>query len=183
MCVGSDGFTLGGDRFTKVNGRFDTLAARASPFVTVGSISQTTTERHYSKRIKGTRAKSLKNDRSELGVEPTGDRIACRPPVLKTGTITARASVQRLDGKNDARVPHPCRVLCGKGGSRYCPSRIGMTINGSLSFRIICQPDAVAVCLPPFRKRTRKDGAPGKIYPDSSTVLYTYDPAGRFTQA
>jgi len=23
-----------------------------------------------------------------MGVEPTGDRIACRPPVLKTGTIT-----------------------------------------------------------------------------------------------
>jgi hypothetical protein len=23
-----------------------------------------------------------------VGVEPTGDRIACRPPVLKTGTIT-----------------------------------------------------------------------------------------------
>ena len=23
-----------------------------------------------------------------MGVEPTGDRIACHPPVLKTGTIT-----------------------------------------------------------------------------------------------
>ena len=26
--------------------------------------------------------------RKRVGVEPTGDRIACRPPVLKTGTIT-----------------------------------------------------------------------------------------------
>ena len=23
-----------------------------------------------------------------MGVEPTGDRVTCRPPVLKTGTIT-----------------------------------------------------------------------------------------------
>ena len=26
--------------------------------------------------------------RKRVGVEPTGDRIACHPPVLKTGTIT-----------------------------------------------------------------------------------------------
>ncbi len=28
------------------------------------------------------------NWRKRVGVEPTGDRIACHPPVLKTGTIT-----------------------------------------------------------------------------------------------
>ncbi len=26
--------------------------------------------------------------RKRVGVEPTGDRKTCRPPVLKTGTIT-----------------------------------------------------------------------------------------------
>jgi len=26
--------------------------------------------------------------RKRVGVEPTGDRVTCRPPVLKTGTIT-----------------------------------------------------------------------------------------------
>jgi sugar phosphate permease len=37
----------------------------------------------------GWRRKLLKRKwRKRVGVEPTGDRIACRPPVLKTGTIT-----------------------------------------------------------------------------------------------
>ena len=32
--------------------------------------------------------KLLKKWRKRVGVEPTDDRIACHPPVLKTGTIT-----------------------------------------------------------------------------------------------
>jgi hypothetical protein len=52
--------------------------------------------------------------RKRVGVEPTGDGIARRPPVLKTGTITGpHALPYRLDEKNDSRVPHPCRAFCG----------------------------------------------------------------------
>jgi hypothetical protein len=46
-----------------------------------------------SSTFNGTKVQILSNDagfrwRKRVGVEPTGDRIACRPPVLKTGTIT-----------------------------------------------------------------------------------------------
>jgi hypothetical protein len=34
-----------------------------------------------------------------VGVEPTGDRIACRPPVLKTGTITGPHALPQRDDK------------------------------------------------------------------------------------
>jgi hypothetical protein len=36
-----------------------------------------------------------------VGVEPTGDRIICRPPVLKTGTITGPHALPQ-DNKNNA---------------------------------------------------------------------------------
>jgi len=34
-----------------------------------------------------------------MGVEPIGDRIACHPPVLKTGTITGPHALPRADIK------------------------------------------------------------------------------------
>ncbi len=33
--------------------------------------------------------------RKRVGVEPTGDRITCRPPVLKTGAITGSLALPR----------------------------------------------------------------------------------------
>jgi len=32
-----------------------------------------------------------------MGVEPIGDRIACHPPVLKTGTITGPHALPQCD--------------------------------------------------------------------------------------
>jgi hypothetical protein len=42
--------------------------------------------------------------RKRVGVEPTGDRIACRPPVLKTGTITGPHALPHA--KNNAMDVH-----------------------------------------------------------------------------
>jgi hypothetical protein len=53
------------------------------------------------------------NWRKRVGVEPTGDRIACHPPVLKTGTITgphALPSTPRLRKYHDAGVWLGCRL-------------------------------------------------------------------------
>jgi hypothetical protein len=38
----------------------------------------------------------LEKWRKRVGVEPTGDRIACRPPVLKTGTITGPHALPKM---------------------------------------------------------------------------------------
>ena len=61
-----------------------------------------------------------------MGVEPIGDRIACHPPVLKTGTITGPQSLplqanatdfrsllsDGINSKSEQRVPlHPWQIL------------------------------------------------------------------------
>ena len=54
------------------------------------------------------------NWRKRVGVEPTDDRIACHPPVLKTGTITGPHALPlglAMDGF--ARVPdRQIRIFC-----------------------------------------------------------------------
>src|SRR6202140_932064 len=47
-------------------------------------------------------ARTAKRWRKRVGVEPTGDGIARRPPVLKTGTITGPHALPRRDEKNSA---------------------------------------------------------------------------------
>ena len=53
-----------------------------------------------------------------MGVEPTGDRSACHPPVLKTGTITGPHALPR-GGDGERRRPgpdqHVHRRLLGDG--------------------------------------------------------------------
>ena len=49
--------------------------------------------------------------RKRVGVEPTGDGIARRPPVLKTGTITGPHALPFVFGKmTRARPPAPHSV-------------------------------------------------------------------------
>jgi hypothetical protein len=52
--------------------------------------------------------------RKRVGVEPTGDRIACRPPVLKTGTITGPHALPHVNNNaTDARERHSFAALRG----------------------------------------------------------------------
>ena len=76
--------------------------------------------------------------------------------------------------RSKRRLPHPCRVLCGKGGTLYCQSRVAMSINGSLALRMIRQPDAakvspLAAC--PLPQEARKDGHPAYIKADRSKLV------------
>src|ERR1700687_3238602 len=47
--------------------------------------------------------------RKRVGVEPTGDRIACRPPVLKTGTITGPHALPHFRISNIQTTNDFCR--------------------------------------------------------------------------
>ncbi len=54
-----------------------------------------------------------------MGVEPTGDRIACRPPVLKTGTITGPHALplETRIGHGSARILRIKPNLTSREGS------------------------------------------------------------------
>src|SRR5450631_3612425 len=100
--------------------------------------------------------------RKRVGVEPTGNRIACHPPVLKTGTITGPHALP-LGQKKNARArredwPTPAS-LCQRYHERGCTilaffARVG-TSNRFSEFRGHGPVEAGA----PHLSKTAKDGA------------------------
>jgi hypothetical protein len=64
-----------------------------------------------------------------VGVEPTDDRIACHPPVLKTGTITGPHALPQTDwAKADTLAP----MILSQGGAFQQISLWDLAATGSL---------------------------------------------------
>src|SRR5437773_5469094 len=65
-----------------------------------GAIPRQVSEVHCRRRQNPRRVSNVllrEKWRKRVGVEPTGDRIACRPPVLKTGTITGPHALPQVN--------------------------------------------------------------------------------------